>query len=166
MGANYMVPTSYQPFYQSRGDDVFRYANGYVYEIDRSSGLIENMTPLLDRGYGMGQMLPASYGAYNLPQQYRPMYYDTPNANYRYAPGAIYQVDPKTQLITAVASLLAPGLGVGQQLSPAYSAYNVPLGYRDQYYDTADNWYRYNNGNIYQVDPTTQLVTALVRAIV
>ena len=27
-------------------------------------------------------------------------------------------------------------------------------------------WYRYNNGYIYSVDPTTQLVTAIVRAIV
>ncbi len=161
-----MVPQSYNAFYRDNDDDYYRYANGYVYEIDRSSGLIENMTPLLDRGYGIGQMLPASYGAYNLPQQYRPMYYDSPTANYRYAPGAIYQVDPTTQLITAVASLLAPGLGVGQQLPQAYSAYNVPLGFRDQYYDTADNLYRYNNGNIYQVDPTTQLVTALVRAVV
>ena len=163
---NYFVPTTYRPFFRDRNDDYFRYANGYVYEIDRDTGLIENMTPLLDRGYGMGQMLPASYGAYNVPYQYRPMYYDTPNMHYRYAPGAIYQVDPTTQLITAVASLLAPGLAVGQPLPSAYSAYNVPLGYRDMYYDTPDAWYRYNNGNIYQIDPTTQLVTALIRAIV
>ena len=47
-----------------------------------------------------------------------------------------------------------------------YSTYNVPLAYRDQYYDTPDAWYRYNNGNIYQVDPKTQLVTALIRAII
>ena len=33
------------------------------------------------------------------------------------------------------------------------------------YYDTPDAWYRYNNGYIYQVDPTTQLVTAIVASI-
>jgi hypothetical protein len=38
----------------------------------------------------------------------------------------------------------------------------VPLGYRDTYYDTSAAYYRYNNGYIYQVDPTTMLVTAIV----
>jgi hypothetical protein len=95
------------------------------------------------------------------------MYADTGDYMYRYAPGAIYQVDPTTQLITAVASLLTGnGLSVGQPLPMGYSTYNVPLAYRDQYYDTSDAWYRYNNGNIYQVDPTTQLVTSIIRAIV
>ena len=47
-----------------------------------------------------------------------------------------------------------------------YSTYNVPMAYRSSYYDTPDMWYRYNNGYIYSVDPTTQLVTAIVRAIV
>ena len=46
-----------------------------------------------------------------------------------------------------------------------FSTYNVPNAYRDTYYDTDDSWYRYNNGNIYQVDPTTQLVTAIVASI-
>jgi hypothetical protein len=41
----------------------------------------------------------------------------------------------------------------------------VPLGYRDAYYDTPNDWYRYSDGYIYRVDPTTQLVTALIRAI-
>ena len=164
---NYYVPSQYRAFYPDTRDDYYRYANGYVYEVDRNSGLIESMIPLLAGGYGMGQMLPASYSAYNLPYQYRSFYPDGDDYHYRYAPGAIYQVDPSTSLITAVASLLTGnGLSVGQQLPAGYGTYNVPLAYRDQYYDTQDNWYRYNNGYIYQVDPTTQLVTALVRAIV
>ena len=93
------------------------------------------------------------------------MYYDTDEAYYRYAPGAIYQVDPQTQLLTSVASLLAPGFTVGQQIPAGYNYYNVPMDYRQTYYDTPDAWYRYNNGNIYQVDPTTQLVTAIVASI-
>ena len=164
---NSYVPNYYQPFYRDNQDDYYRFANGYVYEIDRGSGMIENMIPLMANGYGVGQMLPAGYSAYNVPFEYRDLYYDTPDAYYRYAPGAIYQVDPSSQLITAVASLLAPNaFGIGQQLPMGYSTYNVPLAYRDQYYDTPDAWYRYNNGSIYQVDPTTQLITALVRTLV
>jgi len=165
-GAGYYLPSSYQPFYPSYGGDYYRYANGYAYEIDGRTGLIENMIPLLDRGYGVGQMLPASYSTYNVPYQYRDLYYDTPDYAYRYAPGAIYQVDRDSQLITAIASLLTGGMSVGQQLPMAYSAYNVPLSYRSQYYDTADSWYRYNDGYIYQVDPTTRLITAIVQAII
>jgi hypothetical protein len=165
--SNYMVPSQFQAFYPDNSDDFYRFANGYVYEVDRDTGMIESMVPLLAGGYGMGQMLPASYSAYNVPFQYRSLYADNDDYMYRYAPGAIYQVDPTTSLITGIASLLTgTGLSVGQQLPMGYSTYNVPLAYRDQYADTSDAWYRYNNGNIYQVDPTTQLVTALIRAIV
>jgi hypothetical protein len=165
----YQVPSAYQPFYRNTSDDYYRYANGYVYEVDRNSGLIENMIPLLDQGYGVGQMLPESYSYYNLPYQYRSHYRDDDDYLYRYAPGAIYQVDRKTQLITSIASLLTGtnnGLAVGQPLPMGYDAYNVPYQYRDRYNDTPDSWYRYSNGSIYQVDPTTRLVTALINAIV
>jgi hypothetical protein len=165
--SNYYVPNQYRAFYPDNSDDYYRYANGYVYEVDRDSGLIESMIPLMANGYGMGQMLPPSYSAYNVPYQYRSYYADNDDYMYRYAPGAIYQVDRDTSLITAVASLLTGnGLSVGQRLPMGYSTYNVPLAYRDDYYDTPDAWYRYNNGNIYQVDPTTQLVTSIIRAIV
>jgi hypothetical protein len=165
--SNYYVPTPYRAFYPDSSDDYYRFANGYVYEVDRDSGLIESMIPLMAGGYGMGQMLPPSYSAYNVPYQYRGLYADNDDYLYRYAPGAIYQVDPSTSLITGIASLLTGnGLSVGQPLPVGYSTYNVPLAYRDDYYDTPDAWYRYNNGNIYRVDPTTQLVTALIRAIV
>jgi len=112
--------------------------------------------------------MPASYSYYNLPYQYRDVYADDADSYYRYAPGAIYQVDRGTNLISSVASLLTggTGLGIGQPLPSGYSAYNVPYAYRDQYYDTPDNMYRYANGNIYQVDPTTQLVTAVIDALV
>jgi hypothetical protein len=164
---NPFMPQPFQAFYQDTPDDYYRFANGYVYEVDRDTGMIESMVPLMANGYGMGQMLPLSYSAYNVPYQYRGLYADSNDYMYRYAPGAIYQVDPTTRLITAVASLLTGnGLSVGQALPMGYSAYNVPLAYRDQYYDTPDAWYRYNNGNIYQVDPKTQLVTALIRAII
>jgi hypothetical protein len=166
MGPSYYVPSYYQSFYPSYGygGDYYRYANGYVYEIDGRTGLIEDIDPLLDRGYGIGQLLPAGYSYYNVPYQYRDYYYDTGDYYYRYAPGAIYQVDAETRLITAIASLLTGGLAVGQPLPPAYSVYNVPLSYRDRYYDTPNAWYRYSDGYIYQVDPATHLITAMVTA--
>ena len=166
---DYYVPTTYQSFYQDNPYSYYRYADGYVYEIDRGSGYIEDVIPLLDHGYGVGQMLPSSYSYYNLPDPYRSYYQDDDDYYYRYAPGAIYQVDRQSQLITAVASLLmggSNGLAVGQPLPMGYDMYNVPMDYRDRYYDTPDSWYRYANGNIYQVDPTTRLITAIVDAIV
>ena len=161
---NSYVPNyyGYNNFYPSYQDQCTRYANGVVYYVDCATGLIENVMPLYDSGYGVGQMLPSSYGYYNVPSQYRPYYYDTANTGYWYAPGAIYQYDPQTSLITSVAALLAPGLTVGQPLPAGYGAYNVPLGFRDTYYDRPDAMYRYSNGYIYQVDPVTQLVTAIV----
>ena len=160
----YYVPSYYQSFYPDTPYDYYRYDNGYVYRLDAGSGYIEDVIPLLDRGYGLGQMMPAGYSYYNVPYQYRDYYYDTPDYYYRYAPGAIYQVDRNTQLITAISSLLTGGLAVGQPLPPSYSVYNVPMSYRDRYYDTPDAWYRYSDGYIYQVDPATQLITAMVTA--
>jgi hypothetical protein len=162
--SNYYMPTRLQSFYPESPYTSYRYANGYVYQIDPFTGLIEGVDPMLGYGYGYGQMMPATYSAYNVPYQYRPFYQDTSSAYYRYAPGAIYQVDPTTSLITAVAALLTGGMTVGQQLPAGYSAYNVPYQYRTSYYDTPNDWYRYSNGHIYRVDARTQLVTALVSA--
>ena len=168
--ANYM--NSYAPnyyglnsFYPDSPYDCNRYVNGVVYQVDCYSGVVEDVIPLYANGYGVGQMLPSSYGYYNVPSQYRSMYYNTPDYNYWYAPGAIYQVDPRSNYITSVAALMTPGLTLGQQLPLGYDAYNVPYGYRTTYYDTPNAWYRYNNGYIYQVDPVSRLVTSIVASI-
>jgi hypothetical protein len=164
--SNYYVPQQYQAFYPDSSDYYYRYNNGYVYQVDRGTSLIAALIPLLTGGTGVGQMLPMSYSSYNVPYQYRSMYYDTPDYNYRYAPGAIYQVDPRTSLITGMPTLLAGDLALGAPLPLGYSAYNVPLAYRASYYDTPTALYRYNDGYIYRVDPTTQLVTAVINALV
>lgn len=166
--ANYMnsyVPNYYgfNNFYQDSPYDCHRYVNGIVYEVDCVTGMIEDVVPLYAGGYGVGQMLPSAY--YNVPYDYRGLYADTSDYGYYYAPGAIYQYDQGSSLITSVAALLTPGFGIGQQLPMGYGAYNVPYGYRDNYYDTSNDWYRYNNGNIYRIDPTTQIVTAIVASI-
>ena len=168
-GLNSFYPASYGSYggygYGYDYDVCNRYYGGVVYQVECGNGLIQDVVPLYASGYGVGQMLPSSYGYYNVPSQYRSLYYNTGNSNYWYAPGAIYQYDRSSSLITSVAALLSPGFTVGQRLPTGYGMYNVPMGYRQTYYDTPNSWYRYNNGNIYQVDPTTQLVTAIVASI-
>lgn len=161
------VPSYYgfNSFYPDYGNDCHRYGAGVVYEVDCYTGFVENVIPLYAGGYGVGQMLPTGYGYYNVPYQYRSMYYDTSDTAYWYAPGAIYQYDPGSSLITSVAALMSPGFAIGQPVPLGYDTYNVPYAYRATYYDTPTAYYRYNNGYIYQVDPATQLVTAIVASI-
>jgi hypothetical protein len=165
-GLNSFYPASYGANYGYGYQNLCnRYANGVVYQVDCVTGMIESVVPLYASGYGVGQMLPSAYSYYNVPNQYRSLYYDTSDYGYWYAPGAIYQYDQGSNLITSVAALLSPGMTVGQPLPIGYSAYNVPYAYRTTYADTPNAWYRYNNGYIYQVDPATQLVSAVVASI-
>ena len=165
-GLNSFYPASYGADYGYGYQNLCnRYANGVIYQVDCATGYVENVIPMYAGGYGVGQLLPSAYSYYNVPMQYRSMYYDTPNYGYWYAPGAIYQYDQRSSLITSVAALMAPGFTVGQALPLGYSAYNVPYDYRATYYDTPNAWYRYNNGYIYQVDPATQIVTAIVASL-
>lgn len=142
-----------------------RYAYGTVYQVDCVTGMVVNVIPTYAGGYGVGQMLPSAYSYYNLPMQYRSMYYPTSDYSYWYAPGAIYQYDRGSSLITSVAALMSPGFSIGQPLPVGYGYYNVPMAYRATYYDTPNAWYRYNNGYIYQVDPSSLLVTAIVASL-
>jgi hypothetical protein len=165
-GLNSFYPASYGTGYGYGYDNLCnRYADGVIYQVDCYTGMVVNVIPMYAGGYGVGQMIPSSYSYYNVPSQYRSLYYDTPDYNYWYAPGAIYQYDPQTSLISSVAALLSPGFTVGQQLPMGYSTYNVPYDYRSTYYDTPTAMYRYNNGYIYQIDPTTQIVSAIVASI-
>jgi hypothetical protein len=161
------VPDYYglDAFYPDYGGVCNRYYGGVIYQTDCGTGFVEAVIPMYAGGYGVGQLLPSAYNYYNVPMQYRGVYYDTPDAAYWYSPGAIYRYDPRSSVITSVAALMSPGFAVGQPLPMGYDAYNVPYGYRATYYDTSDAWYRYNNGYIYQVDPVTQIVTAIVASL-
>jgi hypothetical protein len=163
-GLNSFYPSSYGAGY-GYGNVCNRYEYGVVYQVDCITGMVENVIPTYAGGYGVGQLLPSDYSYYNVPNQYRSMYYDNADTGYWYAPGAIYQYDQGSSMITSVAALLSPGFTVGQPLPMGYSTYNVPYAYRSTYYDTPTAMYRYNNGYIYQVDPTTQLVSAIVASI-
>lgn len=166
MSSSYMPDYyGYNSFYPSSygyGGLCNRYEYGVVYQVDCDTGMVENVIPTYAGGYGVGQLLPSSYSYYNVPTQYRSLYPSGGDYGYWYAPGAIYQYDQRSSLITSVAALLSPGFTVGQPLPTGYGVYNVPYAYRSSYYDTANDWYRYNNGYIYRVDPATQLVTAIV----
>jgi hypothetical protein len=165
-GYNSFYPSSYGAGYGYGYQNLCnRYAYGVVYQVDCLTGMVENVIPTYAGGYGVGQMLPSAYSTYNVPMQYRSLYYPTADYSYWYAPGAIYQYDPSSSLITSVAALMSPGFTIGQQLPMGYNMYNVPMAYRSTYYDTPNAWYRYNNGYIYQVDPATQLVTAIVASL-
>ena len=53
---------------------------------------------------------------------------------------------------------------VGQQLPASYGYYNVPVRYRDDYYDNADYYYRYDDDadSIYQVDRRSGLIETVI----
>lgn len=163
---SYYQPSYFNSFYPNSQYDCYRYGYGYIYETDCVTGMVEDVIPTYDYGYGVGQIMPASYGYYNVPFAYRSYFADDDDYYYRYAPGAIYRVNRETSLIAAVAALLTGGLSVGQPLPIGYSAYNVPLAYRSTYYDRPDIWYRYNNGYIYAVDPGTRIVRSVEYVVV
>ena len=116
--------------------------------------------------YALGDQWPDSYDFYNVPYQYRSYYADAGDYRYRYGDGAIYRVNSGSGVVDGIVALLAGDLGVGSRLPTGYDAYNVPFAYRDRYADTNDDWYRYNDGYIYQVDPQTRLISAVIDAIV
>jgi hypothetical protein len=154
-----------------RDDDRYFYRNDgdYIYRVNRDGGLIDSLFPYQDRDYSyypVGMTYPSEYNAYNVPYQYQSFYPDNNDYLYRYGDGAIYQLDRSTNGIDSIVALLAGDLGVGQPLPGDYGVYNVPMAYRDRYYDTPDALYRYNDGYIYQADPKTQLITAVIDALV
>ncbi len=160
---SYNVPDEYRDWYQDNPDSFYRYdESGGIYQVDRGSGLIESILPLLGGGFGIGELLPAGYDAYNLPVSYRDDFADSDQALYRYGDDAIYQVDPQSQLIEGVVALLGGDLNVGQALPSGYDAYNLPMDYRDQYQDSDEAMYRYADGNIYEIDPQSMIIEQIV----
>ena len=174
----YNVPYAYRDQYADTSDSWYRYNDGNIYQIQPRTRVIERIVPVSYGGpsyaatspysgfgydgYTVGSALPASYAAYNVPYAYRNAYYDTPQYDYRYANGAIYQVDPQTRVIQALAALVGGDQwSIGQQLPAGYGVYNVPDAYRARYADSADAWYRYDNGYVYQVDPRTRTISGM-----
>jgi len=143
----------------------FVYDDGYLYRL-APSGAVAGFAPLLGGALWPGQVWPAQYDAYDVPDYYVDYYgFDDPY-DYRLADGVIYGLDPETQAIQSVLALVTDNdWAIGQPMPAGYDVYNVPYAYRDQYFDTADSLYRYDDGYVYQVDPTTQLIQAAIQLI-
>ena len=163
------VPLGYRSYYYDTPDYYYRYDGYGIYRIDAETQLITALVALLTgQGLGVGQMLPASYGAYNVPLAYRSTYYDRDDAWYRYGDGFIYQVDPYSRRIEdryPIYGAAGYDYMIGEPWPMAYPGYNVPLAYQPLYYDTPQYHYRYADGGIYRVDPTTQVIQALVALV-
>lgn len=144
---------------------VHRYDDGYQYRYDRQGSLLGYL-PALGGALSAGNPWPTQY-RYDPAPRYQLDYYRlSDNYDYRYADGAIYGVDPKTAMIQRVVALVTgQSASVGQRLPSGYDVYNVPYAYRDRYADTADTAYRYNDGAIYQVNPKTQVIMAVIQLL-
>ena len=131
-----------------------------------SNGSIAGWLPALGGALAPGAVWPQQYAYQPAPQYYSDYFRLNDPYDYRYANGALYGVDPRTQAITQVVALLTgQPITVGQPMPAGYDVYNVPYAYRDQYVDGADSLYRYNDGYVYQVDPTTRLVQAAIQLL-
>ena len=155
----YNLPMQYRSSYRDSADAYYRYGDGFIYQVDPYSRRVAERYPIYSDNYYVGEPWPVAYPDYNVPYGYRDAYYDTPQYQYRYANGGIYQVDPTNQMILGLAALLSGDqFAVGQPMPSGYDIYNVPIDYRDRYADSDDGYYRYANGNVYQVDPRTGLI--------
>ena len=156
----------YDYLWRMRDDDFrYRYDDGYLYRLSPQGSLLGYL-PVLGGALAPGNVWPAQYVYEPAPQYYVDYFGLNDRYNYRYANGALYGLDPQTQAISQVAALLTgQPWTVGQPMPMGYDVYNVPYAYRSQYMDTPDRLYRYSDGYIYQVDPTTQLVQAVIQLL-
>ena len=138
-----------------------RYYEGYLVRYGDSG--IDSWLPLLGGALSPGNSWPSQYETQGLPSYYQDYYGIGQSDGYRYYDDTLYRVDPQSNAITAITALLTGNtFQVGQPMPAGYDVYNVPTSYRDRYRDGPDADYRYSDGNIYQVDPTTQLVQAVI----
>lgn len=158
---------NYLSSYSRFRDDDWRYYNGYAYRYDSGSNLINAFLPLVGGALFGGNKWPAAYQDYSVPQYYDSYYGRNDDYGYRYADRTIFRVNPQDQAIEGIVALLTgDDFEVGRRMPSGYDVYNVPSQYREQYYDRPDAQYRYSDGYVYQVDPTTRLIAAAIQLIV
>ncbi|MFC4294578.1 hypothetical protein ACFO0A_05835 [Novosphingobium tardum] len=150
--------------YSGYNDGRYGYYDGYLLRMNDSNSVL-GYIPLLGGALGIGNTWPSYYASQPLPPYYQDYYGLTPNG-YRYADDALYGIDPQTNAITSIVALLTgQDISVGQPLPTSYDVYNVPYSYRDRYADGPDSLYRYSDGYVYQVDPTTRLVQTAIQLL-
>ena len=144
-------------------DGDYRYYDGYLVRYGDGEQGIDSWLPLLGGALSPGNLWPSQYETQGLPSYYEDYYGVGQPDGYRYYDDTLYRVDPQSNAITAISALLTGDtFQVGQPLPSGYDVYNVPSSYRDRYPDGPDADYRYSDGSIYQVDPTTQLIQAVI----
>lgn len=144
-------------------DGRYRYYDGNLVRLS-DIGSIIGYYPLLGGALSVGNVWPDWYDANPLPRYTQDFYSLGPG--YRYADNVVYRTDPDSNAITSIAALLTGNdFSVGQRMPAGYDVYNVPYGYRDQYRDGPDARYRYSDGYVYQVDPTSQLIVAAIELL-
>ncbi|KHK92469.1 hypothetical protein [Novosphingobium malaysiense] len=144
----------------------YRYADGYLLRLGSGTQILGYM-PLLGGALSIGQTWPTAYRPVSLPTYYDDYYGLGSPSGYRYYNDTIYRVDPDTAAIQSIAAMLTGNdITIGQPMPPGYDVYNVPYRYRDQYVDGPDAMYRYSDGYIYQLDPTTRLVQAAIELLI
>jgi hypothetical protein len=163
----YNVPDRYRYRFADDGRYFYRYGDDQaVYRFDRNTNLVSGIFPLVSTGLIPGEPLPLGYDVYNVPLSYRDYYPDNGEDYYRYEDDAIYRVDRQSGIVESIVALLGGGglgnLGIGDMMPSGYDAYNVPMDYRDEYADSDDALYRYADNSIYQVDPQTQMIEAVI----
>lgn len=142
----------------------YRYYNGNLVRFG-PSGSIQSYYPLLGGALSVGNVWPASYGPTALDPYYVNRY--RLGSDYRYLDNTLYRLDPQTQAVTSIAALLTgDNFAVGSRVPAGYDVYNVPTGYRDRYVDSPEASYRYSDGQVYQVDPKTQLIVAALKLLI
>jgi hypothetical protein len=155
---------AYQPAWWGLGglaSGPYTYADGYLLRLNGDA--VAGYVPLLGGALSVGSVWPSAYAPQPVPPYYVDYYDLGPAGSYRYADDVLYRVDPATSAITAIAGLLTgDDIRIGSPMPAGYDVYNVPYPYRSQYRDGPDARYRYSDGYLYQVDPSTQLVTAAI----
>lgn len=157
----------YSDWYRARSGDDWRYDNGYAYLVDPTTNFITSRLPLLGGALFSGANWPTDYTNYRV-TPYQVKYYGSDQRyDYRYADGAIFAVDPQTQVVQSIVSLVTgDDWAVGARMPAGSDVYNVPMAYRDRYADNSSSLYRYNDGYVYEVDPTTQVIRSLIELVV
>ena len=151
--------------YSSLGDGRYFYDDGYLYRMS-DTGSVLGFVPLLGGALSVGNPWPSFYQPAPVDDYFVEYYNLGSPDSYRYADDVLYRVDPKTDAITSIAALLTGDrFNVGQPMPLGYDVYNVPYQYRDRYADGPDAHYRYADGYVYEVDPTTQLVQAAIELL-
>ncbi len=146
-------------------DGRYRYYDNNLVRIS-DAGRILGYYPLLGGALSSGNVWPTWFDYQPVPSYYESYYGLGPVGSYRYADNVLYRVDPETAAITSIAALLTgDSFNIGQPMPSGYSVYNVPYGYRDRYYDTPDMMYRYSDGYVYGIDPTTMLVASAIEMV-